>query len=309
MEPSAIGRRFERLLFFAGPLALMCVLMFFVAYASEEQEERRRAKCLRSIAEVIANSQDDLEAARSRSSKLGPRVQSIEAWSALRQVLIPWEVRNSQCDQYLPKFDIKDKIPSPSELIERLSKEADVLVAKPLTLYGVELPDRASISALGTPIRMELQTLVRVLQVVLGPILVLWLGSLYNTRHRETLFIGHLSDVRGLYPHLINVYPVSLHGAPTWNMLRKRSWIKFAMYRYGQPALYACIRIGLLSVFIAPPVGFYFGSLLLLDGGSYSSFFAAVGLVVALFALGNIICELLPWHVEKRFSIRPSATL
>lgn len=308
MQPSAIGRRFERLLFFAGPLALICLLMLFVAYSSEEQEDRRRAKCLRAVVEVLVEGQDSLEAARASSNKLSADRAALDHWLALRKVLIPWEVRNAQCVQYLPKLELGDKIPSAKDLIERLSKEAAALLAKPLSLYGVELPERATIGVFGTPIRMELQTLVRVLQVALGPILVLWLGSLYNTRHRETLFIGQLSDVRGLYPHLINVYPVWLRGTANWNALRKRSWTKYAMYRYGEPALFVLVRVALLSIFVAPPVAFYIGSLFLLGAGPYSIVFTAIGFVVTLFALGNFICELLPWHAGKRFSVRMTAT-
>ena len=60
MSASTMGRRYERLLFFAGPLAPACLLILFVALASDRQEDRRRAKCLRSAADLIKEHQGEL---------------------------------------------------------------------------------------------------------------------------------------------------------------------------------------------------------------------------------------------------------
>ncbi len=157
--------------------------------------------------------------------------------------------------------------------------------------------------------KFELLTLVRVMQVVLGPVLLLWLGCLYNTRHRETLYIARMSDVRQLYPHLINVYPLGWRDAGSSKLPRKKSWLNYGLDRYGVPGSYVIVRLMLLSCFVGPPVAFYSFSLFRLALGPtpYAGSFIATGALVLVFALGCAMCELLPWHLNKRFLVnRPS---
>ena len=303
MSATTIGRRYERLLFWAGPLAFISVLVMFVAFASEKQDERRQARCLRSAAEVVAQNLSVLEQARQGKSVVIDGNVAASYWSAIRFVMIPWEVRNPECEQHLRRYEIDDKIPAPQPLLEGIRKQATALEARPLTLYGVELPEKATLSLVGTPIKMDLLTLVRVMQVALGPMLLLWLGSLYNTRQRETLYIARMTDVSFLYPHLINVYPVILRGDAAWDTPRKKSWTKYAFEFFAFPALYALTRIGLLSAFVGPPVAFYLTSVYMLSGDAYSLVSTVMGFVVAIFALGNVLCEGFPWHVRKRFVV------
>ena len=107
----------------------------------------------------------------------------------------------------------------------------------------------------GTEIVLELVTLARALQIALGPILILWLGSLYNTRHRESLYIGKSTDIRQVFPHLINVYPVGV----ILPELRRRSWIGY--YRpAGLAVLFWTVRAALVSLFIGPPCSSLFSA-------------------------------------------------
>lgn len=308
MSANLIGRRFERLLFFAAPLAVASLLVMFVALASDQQEERKRAKCLRSVVETINVHQADLEQAQQGRRVVIRGTATTDYWLALRFVLIPWEVTNPKCVQHYPAFNDKAKLATPKALMEKALTEAAALESKPLSLYGIELPEKATLSLLGTPIKMDLTTLVRVMQFALAPVLVLWLSSLYQTRHRETLLIARLSDVSALYPHLMNVYPVSLRGDAAWEPPRRKSWSKFLFLKYCLPAICALTRISLLSVFIGPPIGFYFSSIYLLRGDDFSIVSAAMGIVVGFFAFATAVSEFLPWHVQKRFRVSFSST-
>ena len=302
MYADSIGRRFERLLFFAAPLAVVSLLVMFVALASEQQEERKRAKCLRSVVETISVNQADLEQAQQGRRVLIRGTATTDYWLALRLVLIPWEVSN------YPTFNEKVKPATPKVLMEKALAEAIALESKPLSLYGIELPEKATLNLLGTPIKMDLTTLVRVMQIALAPLLVLWLSSLYQTRHRETLLIARMRDVSTLYPHLINVYPVSLRGDGAWEPPRKKSWSKFLFVKYCLPVIYALTRISLLYAFIGPPIGFYFASIYLLRGDDFSTVSTAMAIVVWIFAFATAACEVLPWHVQKRFRVSFSFT-
>lgn len=53
MSLSILGRRFERLLFFAAPLSLASLLTLFVVFASETQKERVTARCYEQAARLL----------------------------------------------------------------------------------------------------------------------------------------------------------------------------------------------------------------------------------------------------------------
>ena len=150
---------------------------------------------------------------------------------------------------------------------------------------------------------MDLLTLVRVMQMALGPILLLWLGSLYNTRHRETVYISRMTDISMLYPHLINVYPAILQSDTFWNSPRKKSWLTYGLRRFLFPAIYALARVALLASFILPTVSFYLIAIYMLRDDAYSIVSLGMGILLAIFTLGNMFCECLPWHVQKRFML------
>lgn len=308
MDANSMGRRFERLLFLAAPLAVASLLVVFVALASDQQEERKRARCLRSAADAINLYEGDLNEARRGKRVVIEGMEATAYWLALRFALIPWEVRNPGCLEHFPRLGIADKILEPKALIEKARKEATELDGRPLALYGIELPDKATLSLFGTVIKMDLTTLVRVMQIALGPILILWLSSIYQTRHRESLLIGRMRDVSTLYPHLVNVYPVVPRGDPAWESPRKKSWTKFFYLKFGVPAFFALIRISLLSVFLGPPVAFYAFSVYLLRGDAFSTAFLAMAFLVNVFAVATAFCEFLPWHLKKRFTLNMSST-
>lgn len=150
---------------------------------------------------------------------------------------------------------------------------------------------------LGTKIKISLESLTALLQVSLAPVLMIWLGSLYNTRYRESLLIGKANDIAAIFPHLINVYPAGDIPA-----LRKRSrlayWIPPTLVIRG---MYSLTRVGLIAFVVAPTIGCYLASLFLLpiEGITWLSILS--GSLVGLFGLSVVAVELLPWHVGKIF--------
>lgn len=132
-----IGRRYERLLFFAAPLAVASLLVMFVALASDQQDERKRAKCLRSVVETINIHQADLEQAQPGRRVVIRGAATSDYWLALRFVLIPWKVSNPKCVQHYPAFNEKAKLATPKALMEKALTEVAALESKPLSLYGI----------------------------------------------------------------------------------------------------------------------------------------------------------------------------
>lgn len=106
--------------------------------------------------------------------------------------------------------------------MKNLVLRANDLKNTPLQFRGIEIPQKADVGILGTNIKVSFDSLTAALQISLAPVLIIWLGSLYNTRYRESLLIGKSNDISLMFPHLINIYPAI--DLPT---LRKRSYIAF----------------------------------------------------------------------------------
>lgn len=298
-----MGRRYERLLFLAGPLALACLLVLFVAVASDEHQDRRESACLKGQAQAIESNRGALEVLFADKRQLKNLY-----WRVLEETFIQWEVSNWACRLYSKRTSRDDFKPeSPQVLIDRLRSEAALLDSRKFAMYGVQLPEGATLSVLGAPIKVELTALARIMQVVLGPLLLLWLGCLYNTRHRETLYIARMTDVSQLYPHLVNMYPTSWRDVGGGRLPRKRSWLKYGWERFGVPAYFVLLRLTLVSAFVAPPTVFYAFSLFRLTLGptQYAGLIFGTGLLVVMFGLAIALCEAFPWHLNKRFLIRP----
>jgi len=181
----------------------------------------------------------------------------------------------------------------PPRLVSRISQ----LRSTPLQFRGIEIPQNVDVAMLGTNVKISLESLTALLQVSLAPVLMIWLGSLYNTRYRETLLVGKANDIAAMFPHLINVYPAIDIPTP-----RKRSrlayWIPPAQI---VRVMYSLTRVCLIAFVISPAIGCYLASLFLLPIEGVAWLSIVSGSLVALFALSVVFVELLPWHVGKIF--------
>ncbi len=297
MSASRLGLRYERLLFFAAPLSLIALLVLFIAVATDSQQERLQYRCAGEAATVLEAKKTELDAEWGRQidqivTRQGPDYQYV---LAVRSAWIFGLHVGSSCYRIMEVKTDEELYTSPQVLIDQLRKTASTSVVMPVKFYGVEIPERASISVFGTLINMDLMVLTQALQLALAPLLLLWLGSLYNTRYRETMINGGAAKITELFPHLINIYPVGKVIPP-----RKKSWIQY----YAPPvvcALYAITRVVLLGVFIGPPVVFYVASLYFLHPVDYVVFFWVLGGLVSISGLTNFFVEFFPWHVLKIF--------
>jgi hypothetical protein len=295
MSSSTLGRRYERLLFLAAPLSLASLLLLFVATATTSQQERIAGRCYDAVAAALEAKNGDLIVAWDATKPVTKSPYWGADYKFAVQKVVIYARLGTHCYNTIYKQIDRRYRQSPTEMISSLKQDAISIAKLPLEFRGVELPDRATLGLMGTTIKIELMTFVRVLQVVLAPLMILWLGSLYNTRYRESLLIGSAKLVSDVFPHVINVYPAVGYPQP-----RKKSWVQYHLQSIFA-LVYAGIRIALLLLFIAPPVAAYIASLFLLDSDEYRYLFMAMGLVVAIFAFTNTIAEFLPWHYKKVF--------
>lgn len=295
MSLSSLGRRYERLLFFAAPLALASILTMFVVFASNSQIERSTARCYESAASLLETKKDEAdEAWKTYTKQKRISTAKIDYEFKLRKIFIDTRL-GSLCWNIIFEEVERRSAGGVDTFVSGLRTDSKRLFATPLRYPGVELPEKASVGLLGTQASIDLQLFVSLLQVVLAPLLLLWLGSLYNTRYRETLLISRAKVVTEIFPHLINVYPAVRYPEP-----RRRSYFKpylsnlFAL-------IYTLTRILLLLMFVGPIVAAYVAGVLLADAGGYTPLLYVLAGVVGTFALALLLCEALPWHVAKTF--------
>ena len=295
MSLSSLGRRYERLLFFAAPLALVSILTLFIVFASNAQVERSTARCYDSAASLIDSKKDQANEAWGLYAKAKRSTQAkINYVFEIRKLLIDTRIGFSCWSIVLDEVE-RRSLNGIEPMVLGLRADSKQLFATPVRYPGVDLPEKATVSLLGTEASIDLQLFVSMLQVVLAPLLLLWLGSLYNTRYRETLLIGKAKLVTEVFPHLINVYPAVRYPEP-----RRRSYQKpYLAHLFS--LIYSLTRIALLLMFVGPIVAAYITSVILGDAGSYTVLLYLLAAAVATFSLALLLCEIFPWHVGKTF--------
>lgn len=295
MIGAVLGKRFERLLFFTAPISLAAIVVCLVAIASSRQKERIEARCLRQLSDVVESNAGELAKKRKAAGRneyrlLNYRLELQRKWIYGSDVL-------SDCyDPMAAELEKDQYKQEPQDLVQTLRDRAAALDKTPLSVYGITLPKDATLDLYVTKITIELELLTRVLQVVLLPVLLMWLGSLYATRYRESIAISKTSSLAEVFPHIINVYP-----AFDMPSVRKRSllapYVKpFACF------VYTVTRLALLAAFVGPPVVAYLFSLYLGASQNLSLWHIAGGFLVGMFALVVMIAELLPTHARKVFA-------
>lgn len=296
MSIQKFGVRYERLLILAAPISFACILVAFIAVASEAVADKKKADCYDSAALLVEKNEQDLEAKWKQREKIGKVEFANEYVSALATYMIYG--LGSRCEYKIGTQDTNNAIP-PAEFAEKLKLEARKIreesAKKPVRSYGIEMPEKVRMDFFGVGISINVLTLAQVLQLTLAPILVLWLGSLFNTRYRETILIERAAWISDLYPHCINIYLDAK--IPE---LRKRSKLGYYL-KIAIPYIPTVFRILLLSIFIVPPTVLYCASLFYLGSEDYVALSFSAGLLVVSFTFANMVLEINPWHSGKTF--------
>lgn len=289
----ALGKRYERLLFFTAPISLAAMIVCFVAIATSTQKERIDARCYTNAANVFEkNSKQLTDYWDSNTNK--NEIWFLEYKLELEKIWI-YGSNFDSCYQFIDNDISKIYKKSPIDIVASWKTRASALLKAPLSVYGVSLPEDATINLYATKITIGLVVLTRALQIILLPVLLLWLGSLYSTRYRESLTTARAQSLAEVFPHVINMYPAFDQVSP-----RKRN----RLAPYAKPTactLYAMVRVALLSVFLLPPVGIYLYSLVLVATEDTAIVYGIAGVLVSLFCLTTILAEFSPTHFLKVF--------
>lgn len=288
-----LGRRYERLLFASAPVSLIAVFVLLVAIANAGPGPLGKASCYERYAKAIEARYDAL---KGPWEKAKPKPKDIlisgEYQLQLKYALID-STLGSSCYLQL-KTEVDERaLASPEIVVKRLRDEAIELRRMPITLSGVQLPSSTKFELFGNPLTVQTTELVQAVQVALAPVFLLWLGSLYTTRYRETLRIASTRSISEVFPHIVNMYPVGRLPVP-----KRRSWAA-----YFAPLLisiaYALTRISLLSIFIGPPIAAYGLSIFFLFTNEWWQLWIALGIFIGAFLFSLVAIEFAPWHLGK----------
>ncbi|WP_455805158.1 hypothetical protein [Pseudomonas fluorescens] len=284
---SSIGLRYERLLFWAAPITLAAFAVFIATLGYNRQQDRSDAACYESAARTILEKIDvfdskwrDIKLSENQTALLSQELISYERDIALALIYkIPtecWSIIKTQRD---------DLSQSPKKIVESFSVKSEAFRKNPITLYGIEIPETANISILGTSIKIAMATFIQALQVSLAPVMLLWLGSLYHTRLREAISLGKTDNILSVYPHVINVFPTI-----EYRPLRKPNFWKFHAPTF-MAIFHFLIRASLLLVFAGPSIALYMYSLIyqpILNSWALNIF---IGFWVGVYGFGLIFVE------------------
>lgn len=304
MNAFLLGRRYERLLFLAAPITFISLLLLFVAFASENQSDRVEGRCLQEGVKFFDNHRSSLISFWDKIDQtVDGKTWNIYDYQYQLSVFIIYEFPDWTCKRIV-KNHIEGHLVKlhPTEMIDNLRKEADGIVISPIQFWGIELPEKASIEISGTSIKIELMTFIQILQFAIAPIMILWLGSLYNTRYRETFLITSTNAASEIFPHAINVYPLVYYSSQ-WPISRKKTYIR-KFFPQIDSYIYAFWRIILLTLLVAPSAASYIYSLVMLNSSDLSFSFIALSILVGIFSINIVIVELMPWHLYKVFFIQ-----
>ncbi|WP_257385309.1 hypothetical protein [Tahibacter caeni] len=300
VSESNLGRRYERLLMVSAPLAVAEILVLLVSYAGTNAIDRVRGSCLSKYATALEANLDKLESAwdpkRAEPGHWSYGLEQFLVHQQIRKIVreVPMSIGEIDCLSVENEITIPEVREKPAVLVERLKVEASKLLKTPLAVGKVTLPDKASVSFIGMKFEVEVTDLARILQLVLGPVILLWLGSLSATRNAETQKIAVTEQFEKVFPHYVNGYP-------TGNMLiikrksrylpRPESWIFF---------FYAIARVVGFVLITAVPVGGYLASVAI-DFPRSSWLFYVVPMFVTISYFMNWAIEFMPWHYTKHF--------
>ncbi|MBL8525090.1 MAG: hypothetical protein JNN20_15480 [Betaproteobacteria bacterium] len=305
----AIGRRVERLLYLSAPMSFAAFIVLFIALAIDSNQGRFERLCHSKLVSVFENNRAELDALFP-VQKPSPKYEPLTDYHIrVIDLLLDFSL-NRRCYDLVREYSMPYSKLAPADILEDIQKKIKERTIEPLSYLGAELPEKATIDVFGTKVSVELQTFLALLQVVLCPVLLIWLGSLLNSRATEIGRIVATTDPTKVFPHVVNTYAGVLNRpsrrkawlqrhfpiafakvGPTWYSVREE-------WRFLVPAL---VRILFLGIVVLPPALALTYSLYLVRLPGYDFFYGGISILVLSFAITPIVMEFIPVIYRKRF--------
>lgn len=297
---NAIGRRYERLLLASAPLTLASAIVMFVALATTQTEQGTYGACLSEALDAMELAKPKLDQFVEKSGEKFVVKSKDEIEHGVSVSMLKYKTSHSCWNLLDADFDKFKKHPLQYSILD-VRKIVQQLHAQPVQYLGIELPDKASISIFGTTITVALRTFATLLQFLLVPVLVLWIGSLLNTRNVEILNIAHAAKIEDVFPHVVNAYAASFEWS-TVRRIKTKPWLA----RVGRELSFlfvASIRAGFVAVFVVPPTAALLVSLWVSSRPGLWFVYYMTGAIIGMFTVIVLLIEFFGPHYRKQFRV------
>jgi hypothetical protein len=314
MKQFDLGRRIERLLLLAAPISIACIAFLVLAYAANQRSSKSdliiyvnqlqmSASLLRDNLNLLDKDYRKYLATTDRDLK--KTLQNSYITSLRKATIFSDRKTASDYPGGWTNFDyvITNKLTasstkSPSQIaLDFLDEATEILSKKEPLLLGIEITEKSKLTIVGAELSLPTKSYIAMLQILLAPIIILWLGSFYITRVREILSINDCKSVTLIFPHIVNIYPIWKEPEP-----RKKNWFQYYS-RYITYAWFGLIRILALSIFLGPTVGAYLAANSYLFTENSNVFLFAFSGLTGIVAAMILIIELIPMQFKRTFAV------
>lgn len=242
-----IGRRIERLLYFAAVLVLLCLaLVYFVstaAYMSSAnpngfaileknlaaEMSGLREKYNHPVTRATPSSEERVLAVQATRKKLGlptetlrkPQSSKVETYQDELKGVVSKSSAESGVSVESLSQDISASM-SPDQVMDAIRHRRDQLSKTPASIWGIETPLIVPLEYGAARYSIPASVIANSLLIAIAPLIIWWLGSFHLTRRRELIFIREEDNYRSLFPHILNILPIVYIGAP-WATAKERA--------------------------------------------------------------------------------------
>jgi hypothetical protein len=315
-----LGRRVERLLYLGVAVVAASLFSGLLSGAIEVRNRVEMKDALQAFAReieetrsVLQSEYDDMRARSAAASKnAARRSAAVEALTNaasgrsyedhLRLLATFATIDISDRRDAVVHFltDTVSPALSIDENLARISAKKNEAI-EPLRVLGVEIPRNVKVSVVGQELSIPLQVLSHALAVILGPLLILWLGSLYATRIREIHLLRTCKDMTESFPHILNQFPL-LTDIPWQGRFAKLLATSPRVNRYATTG----VRILIVLLMSAPAIWGYVNSLReFLDPHNFAEFMIVlmVIMIVGFQGLALVIAEIIGGWFRIEFGV------
>lgn len=286
MQTNDFGKRFEKLLFLSIPITLAAFFVLLVSSSSNLKIENSPLNCFQDFAVALTKNAAEID----ESWKFSQPITQSKYWGGdykyeLTKALI--SIKNySFCYDLLNSVLQQQFKRSPKDFLEMISKKIEELQKSPHNFAGFEIPKIIKLNFFSAEFKINVSDFTKIIQILLAPIFLLWLGSLYNTRYREIIEIEKIENLSKVFPHALNLFHVSYFKI---NRSKYKTLLYFPNFVF---FVYATTRVIFLALFVLPSVFSYLYSFELSFGAAYAYFLFASWLVL----VPTLACFSLEFH-------------
>jgi hypothetical protein len=251
-----IGRRFERLMLAAAPIAAVTLLAVYLELGSDRQDKLIAARCYEKIVEVI--SRPDVQSQLGDAWSYGHRMSHAgDPEGYLRVVRIVLSKHDDILSPVCPDLSIPTAGPiatnsiftmfGPGDVPAIFNQYAEGARASIPPSLGVHFPDSSSIDVFGTAVKIDLHVALWLLLSLLAGVFIIWTGSLLTTRRVELHHSVRSNQGLHFYPHALNNFPFAASPFDTQRPSQPRRSGLLCCYRLAIWLLVAGVPVGLFT--------------------------------------------------------------